>query len=149
MARAFAGRGCTVGLVARSADDLAATAETLPGRGHRVLPADVADPVALTAAVAAFGTCDVLVANAGISHYLAVSELGLDCVERMTAVKWLGTVYAVTAALPGVLDRGRGHRRRAVTRAFAKCSAGGRQHWTDFRVRTDSLRRISGSEAND
>jgi short-subunit dehydrogenase len=33
----------------------------------------------------------------------------LDRVERMTRINWLGTVNTVAAALPGMLERGRGH----------------------------------------
>ena len=39
-ARAFAARGCTLGLVARTREPLEALAAELPGSGHVVLPAE-------------------------------------------------------------------------------------------------------------
>lgn len=47
--------------------------------------------------------------NAGIARYGPFRETGVDAVERMTAVNWLGTVYTVGAALPHLLDRAHGH----------------------------------------
>ena len=44
IARAFAKRGCTLGLVARNREPLEARADELPGDGHAALAGDVADP---------------------------------------------------------------------------------------------------------
>jgi short-subunit dehydrogenase len=109
LAEAFARRGCALGLVARSRDELEDLAASLPGDGHRALPADVADRGEIESAVRDLGGCDVVVANAGIARYLSFQEIGVEEVERMTAVNWLGTVHTVAAALPGMLERGSGH----------------------------------------
>jgi short-subunit dehydrogenase len=109
VARAFAGRRCTLGLVARSREELERLAATLPGDGHTALPADVGDASQMAAAAERFGDCDVLVANAGVAHYGRFSELELEKVEQLTRINWLGTVYAVRAALPRMLERDRGH----------------------------------------
>lgn len=109
IAEAFAARDCTLGLLARSHDEVAALAGALPGRAHQALRADVGDREALTAALERFGPCDVLVANAGVASYGSFSSLPIEDVERMTRINWLGTVYAVRAALPGMLERGAGH----------------------------------------
>jgi short-subunit dehydrogenase len=109
LARAFAARGCTLGLVSRSEDQLRALAESLPGDGHEALAADVADRESVGAAIERFGELDVLVANAGIAHYSSFQDLPLERAEQMTRVNWLGTLYTVDAALPGMLERGRGH----------------------------------------
>lgn len=109
IARAFAERGCTLGLLARSGDELEALAAALPGEGHLPLPADVADRGATEAAVRSFDPCDVVVANAGVSDYHDFQDLGLDAAERMTRINWLGTLYTVAPALPGMIERGRGH----------------------------------------
>jgi short-subunit dehydrogenase len=93
VADAFAARGCEVGRVSRSGE----------------LAADVADPESTAAAVGRFGELDVLVANAGIAHYLPFRDMPLELVEELTRVNWLGTVHTVRAALPGMLERGRGH----------------------------------------
>jgi short-subunit dehydrogenase len=90
---AFEARGCTVGRVSRSGE----------------LAGDVADRESIGGAIDAFGPVDVLVANAGIAHYLPFSEMPPELIERLTSVNWLGTAYTVQAALPGMLERGRGH----------------------------------------
>jgi short-subunit dehydrogenase len=50
----------------------------------------------------------VLVANAGIAHYLPFKDMPLANVEELTRVNWMGTVHTVRAALPGMLERQRG-----------------------------------------
>ncbi|MEA2454079.1 MAG: hypothetical protein QOI45_341 [Thermoleophilaceae bacterium] len=93
IADAFETRGCTVGRVSRSGDPAA----------------DVADRESITSALDGFGQIDVLVANAGIAHYLPFTEMPTEQIEQLTRVNWLGTVYTVKAALPGMLERRRGH----------------------------------------
>jgi short-subunit dehydrogenase len=109
VARAFAARGCTLGLVARSTDQLERLAASLPGEGHAALEGDVADAGSIAAAVERFGAVDVVVANAGVTHYMPFAELPLEKAEEMDRVNWLGTLYTVKAALPGMLERRRGH----------------------------------------
>ena len=93
IADAFEARGCTVGRVSRSGD----------------VAADVADRDSIGRALSEFGEIDVLVANAGIAHYLPFAEMPPDLIDELTRVNWLGTAYTVQAALPGMLERGRGH----------------------------------------
>jgi NADP-dependent 3-hydroxy acid dehydrogenase YdfG len=113
LARALAARGATVGLAARSGDELRELAQELPGSGHVALECDVADRAPVEAAVARFvaeaGGLEVVVANAGIANYGPFAQTGADAAERMTAVNWLGTVYTVDAALPHLLDAACGH----------------------------------------
>jgi uncharacterized protein len=109
VARAFAARGCTLGLVARTGEELERLAASLPGEGHMALEGDVGDAASIATAVERFGDVDVLVANAGITHYMPFAELPLEKAEQMNRVNWLGTLYTVKAALPGMLDRRRGH----------------------------------------
>ncbi|HSD81440.1 MAG TPA: SDR family NAD(P)-dependent oxidoreductase [Solirubrobacteraceae bacterium] len=112
LAEALAARGATVGLAARSAGELDALAAALPGT-HRVLPCDVGDAESVRAAVDGFaeaaGGLDLLIANAGITHYRPFREQPLAEAEAMTRVNWLGTLYAVHFGLPHLLDAGRGH----------------------------------------
>jgi short-subunit dehydrogenase len=109
IARVFAARGCTLGLVARSRDRLKGVVASLPGDGHRALEGDVSDAPSIAAAVGEFGEVDVVVANAGITHYMPFAELPLEKAEEMNRVNWPGTLYTVKAVLPGMLDRRRGH----------------------------------------
>jgi NADP-dependent 3-hydroxy acid dehydrogenase YdfG len=109
IARAFAARGCTLGLVARRSAPLEELAAELPGHDHMALAGDVTDPDSMTGAVEQFGHVDVLVANAGITHYRPFAQLPLDEARQMNDVNWLGTIHTVWAALPGMLERGHGH----------------------------------------
>src|SRR5687768_8316612 len=109
IARAFAKRGATLGLVARRREPLEQLAEELPGEGHVPLVADVSDADSVAAAIEEFGDVDVLVANAGITHYRPFAQLPLDEARHMNDVNWLGTIHTVWAALPRMIERGRGH----------------------------------------
>src|SRR4051812_33713322 len=95
IARAFAARGATLGLVARHRDQLEELAGELPGDGHVALEGDVADAESIAAAAAEFGDVDVLVVNAGITHYRPFAELPLDEARQMNDVNWLGTIHTV------------------------------------------------------
>jgi len=112
LAVALAERGATVGLVARTAEDLEKLAAQLPGT-HHVLVCDVAIRAAVQAAadefVAAAGGLDVLVVNAGIAHYEPFALQDVEKIEQMTQVNWLGSVYTIKAALPHLLRAGHGH----------------------------------------
>jgi short-subunit dehydrogenase len=115
LAELLAARGATVGLAARSTRELGALAAALgpAGTEHPVLECDVADRASVQAAVDAFtsatGGLDLVVANAGITHFQPVAAQDVQRIEEMTRVNWLGTVYTVQAALPTLLQRGAGH----------------------------------------
>ena len=113
LARELARHGLVVGLAARSVGELDALAAGLPGSGHVVLPCDVADPASVQAALARFtavaGGLDLLVANAGITHYEPFATAPLEAAERMTRVNWLGTVFTVHSGLEPMLAQGSGH----------------------------------------
>ena len=109
IARAFAARGSTLGLVARRGGPLEELAAELPGSGHAALEGDVADSDSIAAAVERFGEVDVLVANAGLTHYRPFAELSLKEAREMNDVNWLGTLHTVKAALPRMIERRRGH----------------------------------------
>lgn len=114
LAQALAARLCTVGLVARGADELDRLAADLEANGAKAiaLPADVGEREQVERAIERFmdeaGGIDLLVANAGVAWYGPVREMPVEEAERMTKVNWLGTVYAVMAALPQMLDRAEG-----------------------------------------
>jgi uncharacterized protein len=110
-ARAIAGRGATVGLMARSRGELEDLARDLPR--SVALPADVTSAQAVEGAVEEFvaraGQLDLLVANAGIAHTAPFTELEAERAEEMVQVNFVGTLNQVRAGLPRMLDRGRGH----------------------------------------
>jgi short-subunit dehydrogenase len=112
VALAAAARGARVGLVARSRDELEAVLAACGGQGA-VAAADVGDRAQVEAAVreieVALGPVDILVANAGIGAYGGIEATDVETIERLVRINYLGTVYAMKAALPGMLARRRGH----------------------------------------
>lgn len=95
LARHYAARGATLGLVGRRRDALDALARSLPGE-HAVYRLDVAAPAALAEAAAdfngRFGLPDVVIANAGVSVGTLTEEAGdLAAFERVLRTNVLGT----------------------------------------------------------
>jgi 3-dehydrosphinganine reductase len=113
-AHRLAERGATVSLVARGGERLETAAESLRACGAEVYTqaADVADQAALVAAldklVAAGGPCDVLVTSAGLARPGRFLELPDDVFRQMVEVDYFGTLYALRAVVPGMVERGRG-----------------------------------------
>jgi NADP-dependent 3-hydroxy acid dehydrogenase YdfG len=107
-ALALSAEGAAVAAGARRADRLAALAGKAPGE-VLALDLDVTDQESVRAAVAAtvdrFGGLDVLVNNAGVM--LSGPIAGADTTEwtRMVETNLLGSMYAVHAALPHLLER--------------------------------------------
>jgi short-subunit dehydrogenase len=109
----LASRGLRIGLLARDRQALEEVAEALPGDDHIVLAADCTKRRELERAIERFATrtdgIDVLAANAGIAHYGPFADTDVERAEEMVKVNVLGTIYAVHAALPFMLERRRGH----------------------------------------
>jgi short-subunit dehydrogenase len=112
VAVAAARRGARVGLLARDERDLGEALAAAGGRGA-IAVADVADPISLTAGIEALeaelGPVDVLVANAGIGAYGAFADVDAAEMERLVRVNVLGTMHAIRAVVPGMIERRRGH----------------------------------------
>ncbi|MGB2816339.1 MAG: SDR family oxidoreductase [Burkholderiaceae bacterium] len=97
LAREFASRDATLGLVGRRHDALQALAASLPGT-HHVYSVDITDKDALIAAAKAFehaaGGVDIVIANAGISvgvkteHYEDLAQF-----EKVLATNVLAMAY--------------------------------------------------------
>jgi NADP-dependent 3-hydroxy acid dehydrogenase YdfG len=102
----------TLGLAARSTDELQELAAALPG-DHHVLRCDVADEASVREAVGAFtaaaGGLDLVIANAGLTHYGPFRDQTMAQLRQMTDVNWYGTLFTVHAALPVLLEQGSGH----------------------------------------
>jgi 3-oxoacyl-[acyl-carrier protein] reductase len=111
-ARALHERGATLGLIARSRDELATLAREL-GEHAGIATADVADRDQVDSAIAhlagVLGPIDILVNNAGIGAYASMLEEAPDAYERLMRVNYLGTVYATLAVLDSMASRRRGH----------------------------------------
>ena len=111
LAAALAARGVTVGLAARSTEQLKQLADDLPGE-HHVLECDVRSDESVREAIEGFhqqaGGIELLVANAGITHYGPFRDEPLSNALEMSEINWHGTLRTVHYGLPYMLDRGRG-----------------------------------------
>jgi len=103
VARALAARGALLGLASRSGNDLG-----LPDVVARAC--DVRDygqiEQIVIETVDRFGRLDILIANAGVGSYVPFLDLTLEDVDEMIDVNAKGTIYAVKAALPHLLESG-------------------------------------------
>ncbi len=109
IAKALAGRGASVLLSARKAEALEALAAELPGEGHRVLPADLAEPGAAEKLAAEAGDVDVLVANAGLPGTGRLEDFTPEQVKRALRVNLESPILMAQALAPAMLERGAGH----------------------------------------
>jgi NADP-dependent 3-hydroxy acid dehydrogenase YdfG len=113
-ARAFAGRGADVALIARGKDGLEAAAKEVEAAGRRalVLPLDVADAGAVDDAAQRaedeLGPVDVWVNSAMTAVLAPVAETSAAEFARVTSVTYLGQVHGTLAALARMLPRDRG-----------------------------------------
>jgi NAD(P)-dependent dehydrogenase (short-subunit alcohol dehydrogenase family) len=113
-ARAFAGRGAKIALIARGPDGLEATRADVEQLGGQPLAitADVANAAAIESAAAqieqSLGNIDVWINNAMTSVFSPVSEMSPEEFRRVTEVTYLGCVYGTLAALKRMLPRDRG-----------------------------------------
>jgi NADP-dependent 3-hydroxy acid dehydrogenase YdfG len=101
VSHALAREGASLGLASRSGDDLGID-------GAVARPCDVRRQADLDSLVSAtvdrFGRLDILVANAGVGAYGPFLELDPEHLEEMIDVNVKGTLYAVRAALPHLLE---------------------------------------------
>jgi NAD(P)-dependent dehydrogenase (short-subunit alcohol dehydrogenase family) len=109
LALRFAAAGARVVALDRDAAGLEALRATIEARGGACLavPGDVTDAAACEAAVAAglarFGSLDVLVNNAGMSHRSAFAATSVEVIRRVMEVNFFGAVHCTRAALPPLL----------------------------------------------
>ena len=113
-ARAFAGRGDRVALLARGEKGLDAAAKDVEDAGGTALPlsVDTADFGQVDAAAdrieKEFGPIDVWVNDAFTSTFAPFTEISADEFKRVTDVTYLGYVYGTKAALNRMRSRDRG-----------------------------------------
>lgn len=113
LARELISRGCRVALFARRETVLESLREEMQGSGPSdgilVQPGDVTDVTRVRAAIREaeerFDGLDVLLLNAGTGDSLYPEEFDSQLVERIFRVNFLGAVYGIEAALPGMLAR--------------------------------------------
>jgi NADP-dependent 3-hydroxy acid dehydrogenase YdfG len=105
VAQSLGAEGVKLGLASRSGDDLGID-------GAVGVSCDVRDRSQVEAAVAEtaarFGRLDILVANAGVGAYGPFLDLPPDQLDEMIDVNVKGTMYAVRAVLPHLIESGDG-----------------------------------------
>ena len=110
-ARQAVARGARVSLLARDAARLADAAGSVGAVA--TASADVADPTSLRAAldaiVAEGGPCDVLLTAAGSSHPGYFEQLDDAVFRDQMEVDYFGTLHAIRAVVPSMIERRRGH----------------------------------------
>jgi len=112
VARLLAARGARVTIVARGRDRLDAALAHIGESDVGAAAADVTDRAALTAALdaatTARGPCDLLVAAAGAAHPGYFEDLDVDVFRAQMELDYFGTLHAIRAVLPTMLERGAG-----------------------------------------
>ncbi|HET6817232.1 MAG TPA: SDR family oxidoreductase [Mycobacteriales bacterium] len=107
-------RGARVSVLALPDRGLAETERELraAGAAYTVGGLDVTDrdavDEAITQATTALGPCDALLTSAGIAHPGYFEQLDDAVFRRTMEVDYFGTLYAVRAVVPGMIERGRG-----------------------------------------
>jgi short-subunit dehydrogenase len=109
IATAMAARGATLVLSGRGREALEQQAAALPGSGHAVLPADLAEPGAADRLAEEAGAVDVLVANAGLPAAGWLSDFSSEQVSRALRVNLEAPMLLARALFPAMLERGSGH----------------------------------------
>jgi NAD(P)-dependent dehydrogenase (short-subunit alcohol dehydrogenase family) len=113
-ARAFAERGASVALAARSEGSLRDTARECEEAGGRalVVPTDVTDEEAVNElarrTIARFGRIDVWVNNAAVMVYGYLEEVPSDVYRRVIETNLFGQIHGARAVIPYFKEQGSG-----------------------------------------
>lgn len=114
LAYAFAKQKSRLVLSARRADELERVKEGcgLPEGHVLLLPLDVSEhhkaEEAHRKVVEHFGQVDILINNAGLSHWSKIRDLSLEVIKKIMDVNFLGGVALTKAVLPHMLERKQG-----------------------------------------
>jgi short-subunit dehydrogenase len=109
IAASLAARGARLLLSARKEEALEGLAAELPGDGHGIHPADLAEEGAAERLAIEAGEVDVLVANAGLPGAGRLADFSSEQVRRALRVNLESPMLMARALYPGMLERGSGH----------------------------------------
>jgi short-subunit dehydrogenase len=109
IAASLAGAGAELTLSARKREALEQLAAELPGSGHQVIPADLAEPGAAEQLAGEAGQVDVLVANAGLPAAAWLMDFSAEEVGRALRVNLEAPILMARALAPTMLESGDGH----------------------------------------
>src|SRR5215218_1215266 len=107
--RALHARGARLVVTGRREEQLAELRASLGEERVELVPLDLAEPGSPARLVEAAGAVDVLVANAALPASGRVEEFTPDEIDRALDVNLRAPIQLTRAALPGMLERGRGH----------------------------------------
>jgi short-subunit dehydrogenase len=109
IATSLAERGAVLSLSARNREALEAMAAELPGSGHSVLPADLAESDAAERLAAEAAGTEILVANAGLPAAGRLADFSSEQVKRALRVNLEAPMLLAQALYPQMVDAGAGH----------------------------------------
>lgn len=115
LAYAFARQGAKLVLSARRVEELqrVKAACNIPDEKVLILPLDVSDTETIPAQAKAvydqFGQVDILINNAGVSHWTKIKDLSLEVIHKIFNVNFFGGIALTKAVLPKMLESKRGH----------------------------------------
>ena len=109
IALGLAARGARLILSSRKPAELEALQASLPGSGHRVAVADLAEEGAALSLLAEAGELDVLVANAALPASGKLDGYSAEQIERALLVNLEAPILMTHALLDRWLARGHGH----------------------------------------
>lgn len=143
---ACAKQGANVAIMdIRDADAMQEVTSQIRALGRRALAvhADVADPASaprfVAEAVAAFGSVDVFVSNAGICPFHTFLDLPADLFERTMDVNLHGAFYMIQAAARQMVAQGHGGAIVAMSSICALVGGGTMTHYTPTKAGVHSL----------
>jgi short-subunit dehydrogenase len=109
IAQAMAERGARLTLSARNREALEAMAAELPGSGHSVLRADLAEADAAERLAAEAAGTEILVANAGLPAAGWLADFSAEEVARALRVNLEAPMLLAQALYPAMVEAGSGH----------------------------------------
>jgi short-subunit dehydrogenase len=109
IAKALAQSGAQVTLSARKREALEQLAAELPGSGHSVLPADLAEPDAAERLAAEAAGTEILIANAGLPASGTLEGFTPEQVKRALRVNLEAPMLMAQALYPAMVEAGSGH----------------------------------------
>ncbi len=109
IATALSGRGATLVLSSRKAEELEQLAGSLPGSGHTIVVSDLAEEGAALRLLEAAGEIDILVANAGLPASGQLDGFSQEEIGRALRVNLESPVRMARELVPQMTARGSGH----------------------------------------
>ena len=114
LAYAFAKQNAKLILSARRTEELERVAATckLPAENIFILPMDVSKHEEIEAKAQQvqerFGQIDILINNAGLSHWSKIKDMTMDVLKQIMDTNFLGGAALTKAVLPSMLDKKKG-----------------------------------------